>query len=162
MSLSTKIRYKGEFNYAQLYRVVKGFFKERDYDFYETRYKLKGDEQEIDWKAERMYDEMHKVEFIIALHAWNVEQLQVVRYGKPETHIRARIEIKIEGKINKGYATYNNQQIFNEADRFDSFFKKLYDKLTHNETDEYWEEEVALELLLHLSEEIKKVFNMSS
>ena len=161
MSLSTKIRYKGEFNYADLYRVIKGFFKDREYDFFETRYKLKGDEHEIDWKAERKYDEMHQIVFDIAFHAWSVEELQVIRYGKPETHIRARVEIKINGKVDKGYSRHNKQQIFNEDDRFDKFFKKLYDKLTHNETDEYWEEEVALELLLHLSEEVKKTFNMS-
>ena len=161
MGLSKTLRFKGEFNYADLYRTVKGFFKERHYDFYETRYKLKGDEQEIEWSAERVYDEMHKVEFSIGLHAWNVEELHVVRYGKPETHMRARIEIKIAASINKGYATYNKQEIFNEQDRFDSFFKKLYDKMTHNETDEYWVEEVALEVLLHLTEDIKTIFGMT-
>ena len=42
MGLKSFVRYKGDFDIHALYGVIKNFFLERDYDFYERRYKDKG------------------------------------------------------------------------------------------------------------------------
>src|SRR6056297_2948282 len=157
LSVPQTINFKGEFDYQEFYSLMKEFFVSRGFDFYETRYKDKGNEYEVEWKADRDYDALHKVDATVKYHAWDVERLRVERSGKPVTIIRARIQIKIKFTVVRGYDDYLGVGVFKE-DKFDSFLKRMYDKIADREVDEYWEDEVAGPLAMGLSAKIQSLF----
>lgn len=164
MALTTvpqTIHYKGEFDYQEFYSLMKEHFTSRGFDFFETRYKDKVNEFEVEWEADREYDALHKVDVEVKYHAWDVERLRVERSGKPTTLIRARIQIKIVAKVIRGHEDYLGVGVFKE-DKFDSFLRNMYDKITYNETEEYWEDEVAGPLVMGLSGKLQSFFGMQN
>lgn len=155
------IHYKGEFDYQAFYSLMKEHFASRDFDLIETRYKDKGDEFEVEWEADREYDALHKVDVEVKYHAWDVQRIRVERSGKPVTLIRARIQVKIVAKVIRGYDDHLGTGVFKE-DKFDSFLKRMYDKIADREVDEYWEGEVAGPLVMGLSGKLQSFFGMQN
>lgn len=154
--LTTNLRYKGEFEYVGLYNMMKSFFDSRDYDWFETKYKDKGDEFEVDWTVEREYDEYHKVIFKISFHAWDVEKIEFNQVGKPKSLIKARIHIQIESDLK---LDYNKPPMYDEGDKIQKILKKLHTKITQREVDEHWEA-IPFVMQHDLMNEIKSYLGM--
>jgi len=156
MGLKAYVRYKGEFDLHALYGLIKGFFLARDYDFYERRYKDKGNEIKINMDPDREYDEYHKVIFSVFIHVMDYTHVQVVRGGKPKTLIRGRVQIDFSHKITYDYSPV---KIFDTKNKTGKLLKKLYGVVTQREVDEYWDV-LTLSLQQDLIEETKAFFKM--
>lgn len=154
--MGTQLRFKGEFEYQGLYTLWKEFFTSRGYDFYENRYKDKGDEFEVEWKCERDYDEMHKMIFEVKFHAWDADKLQVEKQGKPVMLVKARILINFSAKLSVGDSDLSGAKVFENND---SIFKKIYDKINERSIDEYWDVTMGM-LLVDLSSQTKSYLGM--
>lgn len=154
--LTTRIRFKGEFDYHGLITLIKDYFLSREYDFYETRYKDKGYESEVTWKAEREYDEYNIVGFDIDWHMWDYVKKEVEINGQKKTFVTARIELIIISKHEQNWGPIG---IYNEKSKVDKFLKGLHKKITAREVGEQWEA-IAATMQHDLMAKIKEFLGM--
>lgn len=98
-----RIRYKGAFDLDGLYRVMRSWYEERKYHFFEKRYKEKtkplGNEIEITWEGERALNDyvMNKVH--VFMHLWDINAVEVVKNGKKKRLTRARMLIDVRAEL---------------------------------------------------------------
>lgn len=98
------IRYKGVLDLEGLYRVIAQWFKSRRFWFHETTYKHKvpspfGAEEEITFNAERKTTEYYRDDIRIFMHVWDQLQVEVIKEGKKQKLIKAKVEIQIQGTL---------------------------------------------------------------
>lgn len=127
------IRYKGEFDYHKLYTMMKDFFVSRGYDWYEAKYKDKGDEAEFKWAIEKKYDDHHTLKFGVEAHMWEYKKIESVVHGKRVTKVKARIEIVINSE-----AKTETGKIYGPG-KLNNFLEKIHKKIVAREQDEYWD-----------------------
>jgi hypothetical protein len=99
-----KIRYKGLFDWAGIYKLVYNWIVNRQFRFHEKRYKDKldtplGNELEVDVWGEKEVTEYYKYRMDVAYHLWESREIPVVINGKQTKLWQGRIEIKISGKV---------------------------------------------------------------
>lgn len=129
------IRYKGEFDYHGLYTLMKDFFTSRGYDWYESKYKDKGDEAEFKWNVEKKYDDHHTVIFKLEAHMWEYKKIESVVHGKRITKVSARIQIVINGE-----AKTNLDKIYGKnSGKINNLLKSIHKKIVQREQDEHWD-----------------------
>jgi hypothetical protein len=156
--IKTRMRFKGEFDYHGLITLMKNYFLSREYDFYEKRYKDKGKEAEVDWVAEREYDEYNIVGFKITWHMWDYTKFDKEVNGKTKTYVKARIYLQITSFMERNWGPV---KIYNEKSKFDRFLKGLHERITYRELDETWEG-IALGMQHDLMAKIKAHIGMQS
>lgn len=92
------VRYKGIFDFDGLYKMMRGWFKEREYDFWERRYKHKqrpgGAELEINWEAWRDITPLIRNWIYIYFHLWDYQEVDVVKDGQKKKMAKARMLIR--------------------------------------------------------------------
>lgn len=154
--MTTRMRFKGEFDYHGLLELMKNYFLSREYDFYETRYKDKGKEAEVDWEAEREYDEYNIVGFDISWHMWDYVKKEVEVNGKKKTFVTARIELTIKSKLERNWGPIG---MYNKKSKLDKFLMGLHEKITYRERDEQWEA-IALTMQHDLMAKMKVFLGM--
>jgi hypothetical protein len=98
------IRYKGVLDLEGLYRVIAQWLKSRRFWFHETTYKHKvpspfGAEEEIRFVAERKSSEYYRDDISIYFHIWDQQEVEVIKEGKKQKLIKAKVEIKIQGTL---------------------------------------------------------------
>ncbi len=102
-----RIRYKGAFDFDGLYRVMRSWYEERKYHFFETRYKEKtkplGNEIEISWKGERPLNDYVQNNVYAFIHLWDVNYVETIRNGKKKKLTRARMLIDIRAEVELDY-----------------------------------------------------------
>ena len=103
-----RLRYKGVFDWEGLYKTMREWFKEREYDFLETRYKHKMRsgglaELEINWKCWREETEYVKNWITVYFHIWDFKEVDVIKNGKKMKLSKARMLIEIEPWIEIDY-----------------------------------------------------------
>ena len=101
------IKYKGVFDFGALYKMMRAWFEEREFDFDEGRYKHKekdiGAEIEIDWHAYRSVTEVFQERFHIHFHMWDIREVEIVKEGKKKKVFKGRLMIEIKGIIDLDY-----------------------------------------------------------
>jgi len=152
----TIVRYKGTFDYHGLYNLMKDFFTKRDYDWYETRYKDKGNEAEVEWTAERDYDEIHKIVFKISWHIWDFDVLEQEPLGKRKTIVRGRIDLRINQEHKEDYSG-----VYDDKDKIQRLMMAINKQLLSRDKDEYWDA-IPLVLQHEFIAEVKKFLGMQS
>jgi len=101
------IRYKGIFDYDGMYKMMRAWFSDREYDFWEKRYKHKrrseGSELEINWEAWRDVTELLRNWIYVYFHLWDYEEVEVIKDGKKKKMVKARMLIEFSWIIEVDY-----------------------------------------------------------
>ena len=93
----TRLRYKGIVDFDGLYKMMHGWFGEREYDFLERRFKRKeraeGDEYEINWEAWREVTDFVQNWVTIYFHVWDYREVEIIKDGKKKKVGKCRMLI---------------------------------------------------------------------
>jgi len=113
-----EVRYKGIYDFENLYKVLRQWFFDRKYDFHETRYKDKasspfGNEVEINMSPWLKLDEFIMYHVDIKTHFWDVKEFEAVVDGKKK--------LMTEGRF---WITFNGWVEFDYNNKFKSSFEK--------------------------------------
>jgi hypothetical protein len=109
------IKYFGIIDLDNLYREIVKWFKDRKYDFYETLYKDKPPELELEWHAERKVDDFYRYIIEIYFHFYDIEEIDVIQHGVKKKMIRSRVWIKIEPFVELDYQDRWSDTAFKKA-----------------------------------------------
>ncbi len=90
------IQYKGVVDFDKLYNRMISWFRDRKYDFYETLYKDKPPELEIEWSANRKVDDFYKYQIDVSFHLFEIEKVEAVKNGETKQMISTRMWIRFE------------------------------------------------------------------
>jgi hypothetical protein len=93
-SFNDQIKYAGIVDFDGLYRMMTSWFIERKYDFYETLYKDKPPELELEWTASRKVNEFYKYKIEILFHLWDVKEVEVIKEGVKKKMIECRMMVR--------------------------------------------------------------------
>lgn len=101
------LKYKGIFDYDSMYRMMRSWFKDREYDFWERRYKHKrrsdGAELEVNWEAWRDVTELLRNWIYVYFHLWDHEEVEVIKDGRKVRMAKARMLIQFSWTIEIDY-----------------------------------------------------------
>jgi len=136
------IRYKGVLDLEGLYRVVVQWLKSRRYWFHETTYKHKvpspfGAEEEITFNAERKCTEYYQYNIKIYFHVWDQQRVDVIKEGKKQKLIKAKVEIQIQGTLVLDY-----QGMFEKTALLVKLRKFMHDHLIKEKIENIWYDEL--------------------
>ncbi len=105
-----KIRYRGLFDFEGLFRLMRGWFDAREYEFFERRYKHKsrstGAELEINFEAHRDINEYARNVIKIFFHIWDAHEVEVVKDGKKKKMWEGRMLIEFSGLVELDYDSH--------------------------------------------------------
>lgn len=140
----SQLRYKGIFDFEQLYRIMRAWFSEREYDFFEKKYKDKdkimGHEIEVDWHAEREINEFCQNHIRIFFHGWDMNEIDVVKDGKKKKVFKGRMLITFSAHLEMDY-----QNLW-EKTAFHRFLRTFYIKnIIWHEIDDIWSDKLWYE-----------------
>jgi hypothetical protein len=88
-----QIKYAGVVDFENLYRTMIEWFTSRKYDFYETLYKDKPPELELEWVAKRKLDEFYQHRFELYFHLYDVKEVEAIKDGIKKKMIYCRMAI---------------------------------------------------------------------
>lgn len=101
------IRYRGVFDYDGMYKMMRAWFADREYDFWENRYKHKirvdGTELEINWEAWRDITELLRNWIYVYFHVWDYKEVEVIKDGQKKKMVSARMLIQFSWAIEIDY-----------------------------------------------------------
>jgi hypothetical protein len=92
-SFPDQIKYSGVVDFEKLYRTMVEWFTSRKYDFYETLYKDKPPELELDWTAKRKLDEFYQHRIEIYFHLYDIKEVEAIKDGVKKKMIYCRMVI---------------------------------------------------------------------
>lgn len=75
------IHYRGKFDLDGLYKMQYKWFKDHNFDFYESLHKSKKPELELTWDAERKISGYIKQYVSLQYHFWGLHDIEVVEDG---------------------------------------------------------------------------------
>lgn len=97
------IQYRGIVNLAELLKLMKSWFEDHGYEFYEETVKSKlasdGLRREYRWTADREVNEYIKFHVFIFMDIRTMLDVEVVRDGKKERLTQCRIRLEVEGFV---------------------------------------------------------------
>ena len=97
------LRYKGIFDIDGLFKLMRAWFDEREYDFFEDRYKHKnqtlGYEIEIDYSGTREINEFVQNKISVYIHIWDYNELEVIQDGKKKIVGQGRMLINFKAAL---------------------------------------------------------------
>jgi hypothetical protein len=155
------IRYRGLFDWGELYLGVADWFKRYRYHFHEETYKHKvpsplGAEQELFWYGIKDITEFVRFRIDVVFHLWDMTEIEVERDGKKKILTSARIEIAIRGQ-----AVFDWQDKF-EKNRFTRALRKLYlGSIWRREQSSIWIDQLYYRMN-NLHAHIKKYLDMQT
>ncbi len=98
------IRFRGIFSWRGLYQFMREWFERNNYNFNEKKYKHKGDEVEVEMLGEKKIDAMYKEYVTIAIHIWDLKEVEVEEEGKKVKKNYGKFELTIDGSIEVDYS----------------------------------------------------------
>ncbi|KYK26579.1 hypothetical protein AYK26_07400 [Euryarchaeota archaeon SM23-78] len=158
-----KIRYKGLFDWGELYRFVCEWFKKRQFRFHEQRYKDKidtplGNELEVNVWGEKEVTEYYKYRVDVYYHLWEVKEIPVMIDGKQVKRTRGRIHIELKAIVKTDW-----QERYKSDE---NIIHKLMEKFLNDVVLKYEREVKHIDVLdkdLHrLEADIKKFLKMET
>lgn len=156
----TKIRYRGLFDWEGLIRLIRAWFEEREYEFFERRYKHKakplGAELEINFEAYRDINEYARNFIKIYFHIWDAEEVEVVKDGKKRKLWNARMLIDFSGFVELDYDDHWEHSPFMRILR--DFYHRFVIK---HEIDDVWTDKLWYKVN-ELQQECKRFLGMQS
>ncbi len=95
----TYIRHKGYYNWADLLKKTRGWFKEEFYNFEETKHKHEPNKQEVEMTAFRKLNEYVRYIFEVKIRTENVATVELVKDGQTIKTQEGMIWIEIKAKM---------------------------------------------------------------
>ena len=154
------VKYKGLFDFEELFHFIQKWMKDRYYEFHEKKYKQKPlvyfDEHEITWYAEKKVTDYIMYRIDIFIHLYEAEVKEVEIEGKKKKIMDARMQIDINGHVITDYSGEFEKSGF--AKKIESFINKriLYKELLLKYLDSFDYE------LYDLETDVKKFLKMES
>jgi hypothetical protein len=99
-----RLRFKGLFDFQELYRFLRDEIRKRRYEFHEKLYKDKksnpvGSEVELKLVGEKRVTAYYKHHLYIFVHTWDFHEVDVVRDGEKKKLADSRVYIIMEGRV---------------------------------------------------------------
>lgn len=152
-----EVKYKGYFNYSDLYTFCYNWLKENDYsNLSEEKYTEKiagnGKEIQIEWVAKKKVSDYLRNIIEVKWHILGLTDAEVEINGKKEKTNKGEIKLKIVANMEKDWEG-------NWADPKMKFFRGIYDKyIVKTTVDEY--EDKLTGKATSLVEEVKAFLNL--
>lgn len=93
------LKFSGVIDFDGLYRLVAKWFADRKYDFYETLYKDKPPELELEWIAKRKVDELYQYKIRLYFHLWDVKTVEAIKDGTKKKLTSCRMTIEFDPTV---------------------------------------------------------------
>ncbi|MBI1970551.1 hypothetical protein HYS47_02305 [Candidatus Woesearchaeota archaeon] len=156
----SQLRYKGVFDFEQLYRLMRAWFAERQYEFFEVKYKDKdktmGHELEITWKADRKINDFCRNDIKMFIHCWDMNEMEVVKDGKKKKVFKGRMMITFDASLTLDY------QGLWDGSKLQRFLRELYIKhIIWHEIDDVWGDKLWYEVN-KLQQLVKRFLDMEA
>ncbi len=150
------LKYKGMFDWDDLYNKMIAWFQQRDFDFYETLYKDKPPEKELSWMADRRVTGYFQYQINVEFHLWGFTTIDVVKNGKKRKMNKGRMTITFSGLVRTDWeGTWESSPWRKKLETF--FNNYIYDKeinAVHLETLYY--------MVYNLHDKTKEYLGMST
>lgn len=150
------VKYKGIFDFDQLYKNTVKWFKKRSFEFHEYQLKERDPvigETEYFWNGWRNDTEYIRVWVDVYLRMWDQSPVEVVKDGVKKKLLRARIRVNLEAWMETDYEKKFDQSQFFRTIR--NFYETVIAK---KKLDIYGDK---VEYEVHdLAEHFKRQFNM--
>ncbi len=98
------IRFRGDFSWQGLYRLIRGWIDKKEFRFTEKKYKHKGSDVEVEMQGDRKIDAMHKYYLIVEIKIWELKDVEAIEEGKKVKTNSGRMELKISGSVEVDYS----------------------------------------------------------
>jgi hypothetical protein len=172
-------RYRGPMSYNQFYKETRAFFVDKKMDFAEAQQKFKSDELEGKFNAKINVDVYTQLTFAIEYKIIDVKFYNVEKDGKQVPMIDGKMWLQIEAGFEDNYEEVSIHHMKEEGGKAkgknsslaklfgpnkkgdDTWFHKLYEKITFRDRDEgtYGEGIIIAHQYLDL---LKNICNMQS
>ncbi len=100
------IKYRGTFNFQELYKFINSWLTNLKYTVYETNHKFKPPELEVDLAAKRRVSSYLRWVINVHIHMFFKERIPKIKDGKPVELVTARLEIDLNGEVETAYSDY--------------------------------------------------------
>ena len=97
------IRFRGVFDWLELYRVIKNWIASERFTPQEKKYKHKGDEVEVEVWGDKKIDTMFKHRVDVAIHVWDLKTVEIMENGVSKKANTGKLEIVFTGKVEVDY-----------------------------------------------------------
>ena len=154
-----KLKYKGTFDYSEVYKFMYDWLVEEEYVVEEQKYDeaILGDSKDvkITWMAEKKISDYFKNEIKLDFKILGLKDVEVEKEGKRIKINKGGFEVKIVGNLTKDWeSTWENNPMM-------KFFRGIYDKyIIEGTIKEY--SEVLVEDIEELIEETKAFLTISA
>lgn len=154
------VRYEGVFDFDALFAAVVNWMKTYRYHYHEETYKHKipsprGAEQEITMIGVKHVTDFYDYEIKLKWHTWDQTEVEVTRNGQKKKLTKARIEIRINGKVKIDW-----QKRF-KGSKFREILYKIWYKAYRRDVETVWHDNLYYRTY-NLQEIIKKFFDMQA
>jgi hypothetical protein len=125
------VKYRGIFNFQELYKYIMGWLAYRKFVVFETTHKFKPPELELDIEGKRRTTSYLRHNVIIHIHMFFAERIPAIKDGKPIEMVRARIKIDLKGEVETGYPDYFGKSLFDETmagKRIKKWINRIFNK----------------------------------
>jgi hypothetical protein len=155
------IRYTGLFDFDALYAAVIDWAKNYGYRWHEKNYKHKvplptGAEQEFEWEISKDVTDYIQYKIEMAVHMWDLQELEVNIDGKKKKMSKARVLITMNGTL-----TTDWQNRFSDSGKFGQFLGRWYEKLTNKDIGGIYGDTLMYRMQA-LQSLLKKYFDMQT
>ena len=150
------LKYKGFFNYTELYNYCYTWLKEEGYLISEDEYteKISGEKEvKLKWKAKKKITDYYRNNIELSWHIIGMTEEEVSVNGKKEKMNKGDLKIKFEAVLEKDYE--ENW----EKHAFWKFMRGVYDKYIIRTTNDAYEERLINKTISFI-EEIKAYLNI--
>lgn len=154
------VKYKGDYSFDELYKLIFNWLSVRRYEVHEKRYKIKedtslGQEIQIDIIADRRETSYTKLHFAITIRCWNFKEKEGILHGEKKTLTGGRVTIDIVGKNEFDWQNkFEGTPWKKTMGKFYFWVKKRELEILHIDYQEYE--------IMRLETEVKKLLKMEA
>jgi hypothetical protein len=154
-----EVKFKGFFNYVDLYNFCFSWFKDKRYNLSEDKYHEKlssfGKEILIKWTAKKKVSDYFKEEITVDWHILGMNDAEVMIEDRKEKTNKGEVKIKVSGDLIHDYEDNWSKTPFNK------FLRGIYDKYIIRNTNDLYEDRLE-ESATEFFEELKAFLNVSA
>jgi hypothetical protein len=150
------IKFAGVVDFENLYKTMIEWFTGRKYDFYETLYKDKPPELELEWTAKRKLDEFYQHRIEISFHLYDVKEVEAIKDGVKKKMIYCRMVITF-----KPYLVLDWQKKWTGSMPMAMLYKLYFKNVIYREFQLRYAEALIL-LYYGLHKKVKECLGMES
>lgn len=153
------IKYRGTFNFEELYKYIFSFLTDQKFVVYETKHKFKPPELELDIIGRRRVSGYLRWNIDVGIHMFFSARIPQMKDGKPTELVTARLKITLSGEIETGYKDYFGKSPWNDTS-LGRNLKSLYNRIFNKDIN-FKQADVLYYVIYDLQTGIKDKINSS-